>query len=105
MTLDFKNEGDLIYLIGESQNDTSSEYLAKHHKITASPAHILIWKRIRNASGYQAIDTGETHLSAHDVSDEGLYCWQASMPQKLGFDIHTDDEIRKMHFFWRGQGG
>jgi phosphoribosylformylglycinamidine synthase len=38
MTLDFKNEGDLIYLLGKSQNDINcSEYLHKICGIEFSP--------------------------------------------------------------------
>ena len=39
MTLNFKNEGDLIYLVGPSTNDiASSEYLYSYLGIKASPA-------------------------------------------------------------------
>jgi len=39
MTLDFKNESDLIYQIGASKNDiSSSEYLFNYHKVELSPA-------------------------------------------------------------------
>lgn len=39
MTLDFKAPGDLIYLVGQSQNDlASSEYLYSYRGVKASPA-------------------------------------------------------------------
>jgi phosphoribosylformylglycinamidine synthase len=39
MTMDFKNSGDSIYLIGKSSNDiNSSEYLHKIHGVEFSPA-------------------------------------------------------------------
>lgn len=39
MTLNFKNDGDSIYLIGSSKNDiASSEYIYSYHKIKNSPA-------------------------------------------------------------------
>ena len=39
MTLNFKNENDLIYLIGENKNDiSSSEYLFNEHQVELSPA-------------------------------------------------------------------
>ena len=39
MTLDFKNEGDHIFLIGESKNDiNSSQYLSKICDVEFSPA-------------------------------------------------------------------
>ncbi len=46
MTLDFKDEGDLIYLIGRSRNDiSSSEYLVLEHDVQLSPAPHLILRR------------------------------------------------------------
>ena len=45
--------------------------------------------------------------SAHDVADGGLYVTlvESAMPQKLGFDIETDEEIRKDAFlFGEAQG-
>ena len=39
MTLNFKNKGDLIYLIGDCYDDiSSSEYLANYLNIDSSPA-------------------------------------------------------------------
>ena len=109
MTSDFKNEGDLIYLIGESVNDiASSQYLASFHGITACPApyfdlekeyamHQLIKQLIRE----------RLILSAHDVADGGLYITllESAMPNQLGFSIATDEEIRPDAFlFGEAQG-
>jgi phosphoribosylformylglycinamidine synthase len=42
MSLDFKKEGDLIYLIGQSRNDlASAEYLYSYLGIKASPAPLF----------------------------------------------------------------
>ena len=39
MTLDFKQKGDSIFLLGKSQNDiASSEYLYSYHKVKNTPA-------------------------------------------------------------------
>ncbi len=39
MTLDFKEEGDVLYLLGHSQNDINcSEYLHKIMRVKFSPA-------------------------------------------------------------------
>ena len=39
MTLDFKDKGDLIFVIGASHDDiSSSEYLVSYHGVKASPA-------------------------------------------------------------------
>ncbi len=109
MTLDFKQAGDLIYLIGESQNDiASSQYLASYHKISASPApYFDLDKEYEMHQVIKQIIRSELIQSAHDVADGGLYVTlvESAMPQKLGFDIQTDEEIRKDAFlFGEAQG-
>jgi phosphoribosylformylglycinamidine synthase subunit PurL len=97
--LAFKEEGDLIYLIGQSQNDiSSSQYLAKYHKIAFSPAP---WfdldeeKRLQDAI-YESIEKGFIS-SAHDVSEGGLFVtlMESSMNSHLGFRIQSDNAFRK----------
>jgi phosphoribosylformylglycinamidine synthase len=109
MSLDFKQKGDFIYLLGKSTDDiASSEYLVRHHGIERSPAPffdideekrlhtmllILIRKGVINA--------------AHDVSDGGLWTTLVEMglTRGLGFDIVTDSEVREDAFlFGEGQG-
>jgi phosphoribosylformylglycinamidine synthase len=109
MTLDFKQAGDLIYLIGESQNDiASSQYLASYHKIPASPApYFDLDKEYEMHQVIKQLIRSELVQSAHDVADGGLYVTlvESSMPKKLGFDIETDEEIRKDAFlFGEAQG-
>ncbi len=109
MTADFKQPGDFIYLIGESQNDiASSQYLASYHKIQASPApyfdldkEYAMHQVIKELIKHKAIQ------SAHDVADGGLYIalLESAMPLGLGFDIATDADIRKDAFlFGEAQG-
>jgi len=109
MTADFKQPGDLIYLIGESVNDiASSQYLASWHKITACPApyfdidkEYAIQQTIKELIKHRVLE------SAHDVADGGLYTCllESAMPNGLGFDISTDDTIRKDAFlFGEAQG-
>lgn len=109
MTADFKQPGDLIYLIGESVNDiASSQYLASWHKITACPApyfdidkEYAIQQTIKELIKHRVLE------SAHDVADGGLYTCllESAMPNGLGFDIATDDTIRKDAFlFGEAQG-
>jgi len=74
-TLDFKNEGDLIYLVGESKNDiSSSEYLYSYHKINNTPAPFfdLETEHLIQASISKLIKLKLIN-SAHDVSDGGLF--------------------------------
>ncbi|MBD3748763.1 MAG: phosphoribosylformylglycinamidine synthase subunit PurL [Sphingobacteriales bacterium] len=104
MTLDFKNEGDLIYLIGESQNDiASSQYLASYHKIAASPApYFDLEKEYEMHQVIKALIQNQLIQSAHDVADGGLYIalLEAAMPNNLGFSIETDSDFRKDAFLY-----
>jgi phosphoribosylformylglycinamidine synthase len=109
MSLNFKQKGDLIFVIGNCINDiSSSEYLVSHHGIKKSPAPYFNLDEEFNL--HQAI----SHLieldainAAHDVSDGGLFVTlsEMSFPNELGFDIETDSEIRPDAFlFGEGQG-
>jgi phosphoribosylformylglycinamidine synthase len=109
MSLNFKQKGDLIFVIGNCINDiSSSEYLVSHHGIKKSPAPYFNLDEEFNL--HQAI----SHLieldainAAHDVSDGGLFVTlsEMSFPNELGFDIETDAEIRPDAFlFGEGQG-
>ncbi|MDF2436926.1 MAG: purL [Bacteroidota bacterium] len=104
MTLDFKNEGDSIYLIGNSKNDiASSEYLYSFHKVKGSPAPAFdlneefeVHKAVKMLIKEKAIQ------SAHDCADGGLFITllESSMPRGLGFDISCDESIRKDAFLF-----
>lgn len=109
MTADFKQPGDLIYLIGESVNDiASSQYLASWHKIIKAPAPYFdmdkeydMQQTVKELIKHRVIE------SAHDVADGGLYInlLESAMPNGLGFDIETDGVIRKDAFlFGEAQG-
>jgi phosphoribosylformylglycinamidine synthase subunit PurL len=109
MTSDFKAEGDLIFLIGESVNDiSSSQYLASYHGITACPApYFDLDKEYAMHQVIKQLITQGLIASAHDVSDGGLYITllESSMPNGLGFAIETDSDIRKDAFlFGEAQG-
>jgi len=104
MTLDFKQEGDLIYLIGASQNDiSSSEYLYSYHKIKNSPApHFNLDEEYKVQQAIKAMINAGLIQSAHDVSDGGLFItlMESAMPRGLGFDVSSDDEFRKDAFLF-----
>lgn len=109
MTSDFKNEGDLIYLIGESVSDiASSQYLASFHGITACPApHFDLDKEYNTHQLIKQLIREKLIVSAHDVADGGLYITllESSMPNELGFSIETDAEVRPDAFlFGEAQG-
>ncbi len=98
MTLNFKQEGDAIYLLGRSRNDLgSSQYLAKIHGVEYSPCPDFDLNEEYNVQQLvlKAIHSGILQ-SAHDVSEGGIFinCLESAMAGKLGFDICTEAEIR-----------
>jgi len=98
-TLNFKNEGDLIYIVGRSYNDIgSSEYVHKLLNIEYSPAphfHIEEEYQLQQAIS-KAIKAGLVE-SAHDVSEGGLFTTllESAMVNKIGFDVKTNSHFRK----------
>ena len=109
MTSNFKAEGDLIYLIGESQNDiASSQYLASFHNITVAPApYFDLEKEYDMHQVVKQLIKEQLIQSAHDVSDGGLYIalLESAMPNALGFAIESEDDIRRDAFlFGEAQG-
>jgi len=104
MSLDFKQKGDLIFILGDTVNDiASSEYLAKYHKIEASPApHFDLDKEYALQEAVKGLISMELINAAHDCSDGGLFVTlvEMSMPRGLGFDIVTDSEVREDAFLF-----
>jgi phosphoribosylformylglycinamidine synthase len=99
MTLNFKSEGDLIYLIGGCKNDIgSSEYAFNILGIEISPAPSF---DLENEAAVQnAIsDLIQSKLiaSAHDISEGGFFITtlESAMTGNLGFEISTCPSIRK----------
>lgn len=107
MTLDFKNAGDKIYLIGESRNDiNSSEYVYSFHKIKNTPAPYFNLDEEYNV--HQAVKTvikNKLVQSVHDVSEGGVFIavLESAMPRGLGFTINTQAGVRKDAFLF-GEG-
>jgi phosphoribosylformylglycinamidine synthase len=109
MTLDFKQKGDLIFLIGDYTEDiASSEYLATYHGIKSSPApYFDLEKEFQMQQAVKGLISEDLVNAVHDVSDGGLYVSlvEMSMPRGLGFDIVSDADIRLDAFlFGEGQG-
>ena len=107
MTMNFKNEGDLIYLIGASSNDiASSEYLYSYRGIKASPApYFLFEDEWRVQEGIKTMIRSGWIQSAHDVSDGGLFIAlaESAMTGDKGFAIGTDERHRTDAFLF-GEG-
>ncbi|HMT30961.1 MAG TPA: AIR synthase-related protein, partial [Bacteroidia bacterium] len=109
MTLNYKQNGDVIFLIGKSVDDiSSSEYVFSYHKVKYSPApyfnldeEFAVQELVRKLISNKLIN------SAHDVSDGGLFITllESAMAGNMGFSIETDVEIRKDAFlFGEAQG-
>jgi phosphoribosylformylglycinamidine synthase len=109
MTLDFKQKGDLIFLLGDIVEDiASSEYLYSYHKIQASPApYFDLEKEFELHQAVKGLITSKLINAAHDCSDGGLFITlsEMSFPRGLGFDIVSDSEVREDAFlFGESQG-
>ncbi|MCC6413290.1 MAG: phosphoribosylformylglycinamidine synthase subunit PurL [Saprospiraceae bacterium] len=104
MTLDFKNEGDAIYLLGESRNDLgSSEYLRQVHRVHFSPCpHFDLDEEYHLQQVVRKAITEKRVLSAHDVSDGGLFVtlMEKALPRGLGFDLALNSKVRADAFLF-----
>ena len=98
MTVNFRQKGDVIFLVGRSDNDiSSSEYLSFVHLIneSAAPKFDLEYEmKLQQVVG----DLIRQRLvsSAHDVSLGGLFVTlvECALPGGLGFDVTSPAEIR-----------
>lgn len=104
MTLGFKNEGDVIYLVGESRNDiSSSEYLYSFHNIKNTPApHFNLEEEYQVQKSITAIIRAGLVQSVHDLSDGGLFMslLESAMINNLGFEINSVSGVRKDAFLF-----
>ncbi len=106
MTLDFKNEGDVIILIGTPQNDiASSEYLHKLKKVEFSPApHFDLDEEYTVQQLIASLIKEKKINSAHDISEGGLAITllESGFHGNLGFAVQANSAIRK-DAFWFGE--
>ncbi len=104
MSISFKNKGDMIYLIGKSKEDiNSSEYLYSYHGIEKSPApYFDLEEEHQVQETIQKLINKNLVLSAHDVSDGGLFTTlvESAMIKGFGFDVTADAEVRKDAFLF-----
>jgi phosphoribosylformylglycinamidine synthase II len=107
MTLDFKEEGDMVYLLGNSYADiNSSEYLHKIQKVEYSPApHFDIDEEYRLQQVLADLIGKKLVRSAHDVSEGGLFVTlaESAFPRGLGFDVVASDFKIRKDAYWFGE--
>jgi phosphoribosylformylglycinamidine synthase subunit PurL len=99
MTLDLKEEGDVLFLLGQSKNDVNcSEYLHKVLNVRFSPApyfdldeEYTLQQKISEAIAKKMI------RSAHDISEGGLFValCESGFNRELGFSVITNSGYRK----------
>ncbi len=107
MTLGFKEEGDLIYLVGQSNNDINcSEYLHKICGVEYSPAphfdldeEFSVQQTILKLIGQKLIQ------SAHDISEGGLFITllESGFVTGFGFEAAQHDAALRADAFWFGE--
>jgi phosphoribosylformylglycinamidine synthase len=106
MTMDYKNVGDIIMLIGEQQEDiASSEYLHKIRGVEYSPApHFDLDEEYAMQVFVASLIMEKTIKSAHDVSEGGLMItlFEKGFNRNLGFDVSMNSDIRT-DAFWFGE--
>jgi len=98
-TLAFKAEGDVVVLLGETENEIGgSEYLKLAHGVVSGrpPALDLELEMAVQATVLAAIDEGILR-SAHDCSEGGLAVTLAEccMAGGVGADVHIGDDLPK----------
>ncbi|MBZ4190603.1 phosphoribosylformylglycinamidine synthase subunit PurL [Niabella beijingensis] len=99
MTLDFKQEGDVIYVLGKQPEDLgSSEYLYHVHGVTHSPApYFELEEEFALQQALAGLISDQVIASAHDISEGGLLITllESGFGRGLGFSIKTSGSIRK----------
>ena len=99
MTLDFKAEGDVLYLLGHSHNDINcSEYLHNICGIAHSPApYFELEEEVALQQMIRRLIDNELLQSAHDISEGGLFVTlcESGFSRELGFSVITNNSCRK----------
>lgn len=99
MTMDFKEEGDVLYLLGKSQNDiSSSEYLYSVIGVKASPApHFDLDEEFALQQKLKQAISSNMVRSAHDVSEGGLFVTlcESGFNNEFGFSVITNNAFRR----------
>jgi phosphoribosylformylglycinamidine synthase len=107
MTLDFKNEGDNIVLLGTQRNDIgSSEYVNKIRGVEFSQTPYFDLEEEFNLQQLVAglIKAGNIK-SAHDISEGGLMITllESAFTTNKGFDVAVHDTSIRTDAYWLGE--
>ncbi|HEY0040957.1 MAG TPA: AIR synthase-related protein, partial [Flavisolibacter sp.] len=105
MTLDFKGENDVIYLLGQIRNDlSSSQYLSKICGVAMSPAPAFdLDEEFELQQVVSELIKNGAIQSAHDISEGGLFTalLESGFHRELGFTVNaTKEDVRKDAFLF-----
>ena len=107
MTLDFKNNGDTIVLLGTQRNDIgSSEYLNKLKGVAHSQApHFDLEEEFALQQLVASLIKDHTILSAHDISEGGLIITllESAFYNNKGFDVNSNASSLRKDAYWMGE--
>jgi phosphoribosylformylglycinamidine synthase len=106
-TLGFKNEGDVVLMLGESMDDIgSSQYLVKYHQIENSPCpHFDLDAEAALQNNLLDLIRKGVVKSAHDCSEGGLFValLESGMSGNLGFSVTKNNPNLRDDSFWYGE--
>jgi phosphoribosylformylglycinamidine synthase len=107
MTMYFKNEGDVIYLLGKNVEDFNcSEYVHKIGKEEYSPApYFDLEEEFRLHETVRSLIKNKMILSAHDISEGGLFVTLAESAffNNLGFTANRQKKQIRKDAYWFGE--
>lgn len=107
MTLGFREEGDQIYLLGQSNNDINcSEYLHKICGVEYSPApHFDLEEEFAVQQAVLKLISEKLIQSAHDISEGGLFITllESGFVTGYGFEAVQKNSSLRADAFWFGE--
>ena len=107
MSLHFKNEGDVIYLLGKNKEDFNcSEYLHKICGVEYSPVpYFNLEEEFRLHETVSSLIKNKMILSAHDISEGGLFVTLAESGffKELGFSVSQQSKAIRKDAYWFGE--
>jgi phosphoribosylformylglycinamidine synthase subunit PurL len=107
MSLHFKNEGDVIYLLGKNKEDFNcSEYLHKICGVEYSPApYFNLEEEFRLHETVSSLIKNKMIFSAHDISEGGLFVTLAESGffKELGFSVSQQSKTIRKDAYWFGE--
>ncbi|HVY73428.1 MAG TPA: phosphoribosylformylglycinamidine synthase subunit PurL [Puia sp.] len=107
MTMFFKQEGDVILVLGNPGKDIgSSAYLYAWHNIPFSPApHLDLTEELALQECLTGLISGKLIESAHDIAEGGLFVTlaESGFHRELGFSVSGSHNDIRPDAYWFGE--